>query len=908
MSSTRFSSWALALCALAVPAVQAQDALVTLQAASSKVLVNGSAQASAAVTNQNGSPLDASGLAWSSSDEKIATVSNSGLIAGLAPGDAVIRVKDARSGADVSKVFHIVPASMSIQVTPPTFAVGETASIAVSALDAAGKAIPGLRFQYRSGQTSVATVTADGSVTGVSAGTVTLQASILGVARNPSLVITTPVHILAKPKYKLRKLISTDTLSTTTIAAVSSLSAVNTSATGAIVTLGNGGQAAILMEGSKTTVLAAAGQTLPATGRMVLRIDGISVNSKGDAALVIEYPNQWCMASVILFPHGQPEVELGAAGCYNALGPHSLADDGTVVYRNNDQIWSASATSEPRLLFSLATQPTLRDPIRSVNNFVAGGGAFIVGGTLNSGATGYFWSDGKSFTQVYRSGDSIRNTASTSMDTPIASATGQFYARVNIPSSEALVQLGSTGLQTLLAVRDTVPGGTLGWIHSLTDASSAGVLFGGDFSIPSNYHSAAAVWTVSGTAEAAPLAGWSGIIAGALPSNGVPLVYALLGNEPGIAGLRTLSSGEAPKMILASESNFPQPAPAGIDWHYASRAGSPSVLPVRAAGEAIVAVDGSVQPIAAIGSPLSNGKMATWIGGAMSNTSGDIVFTAGYSTGSGLFRYRGGRLETLLDSAVPGPNALASPSWFYSHRGRYLALNNRGDAAYVGTVNNGFITQVSLFAGGVLKPIAGTNTNSPNGPVFNSFNQVALDENDRVLFTATTADGKFAAYFWDGNTVQRVIGVGDKTPSGTVNDLSNINGGAQGFLIMLAFDNYRLRELRYFDGQSRTLESSDTSLLAGAWLNYFWMNEATLGGNRDAHYQVQTDDGGVGVYARRADGSLAVVARSRDPLPGGEWMLFPLTVSSGAGGEVYFTAYTWNNGVEALALYLATPQ
>ena len=65
---------------------------------------------------------------------------------------------------------------------------------------------------------------------------------------------------------------------------------------------------------------------------------------------------------------------------------------------------------------------------------------------------------------------------------------------------------------------------------------------------------------------------------------------------------------------------------------------------------------------------------------------------------------------------------------------------------------------------------------------------------------------------------------------------------------------------------------------------------------------------GAGVYARRADGTLAVVARSRDPLPGGEWMIFPLTVSSSASGEVWFTAYTWNNGVPSLALYLATPQ
>jgi hypothetical protein len=125
---------------------------------------------------------------------------------------------------------------------------------------------------------------------------------------------------------------------------------------------------------------------------------------------------------------------------------------------------------------------------------------------------------------------------------------------------------------------------------------------------------------------------------------------------------------------------------------------------------------------------------------------------------------------------------------------------------------------------------------------------------------------------------------------------------------MLAFDNYRARELRYFDGKMRTLESTDTSLLDGTWLNYFWMNEATLSANGDAHYQVQTQDGGAGVYARRADGTLAVVARSRDQLPTGDWLIFPLTVSSGPAGEVWFTAYVWNNGVESLALFEATPQ
>ena len=398
-----------------------------MQAPTTKVMVNGSAQLSATITNQNGSPVDASGLAWSSSDDKIATVSGSGMVAGLAPGDAVIRVSDAKSGAAVSKILHVVPASISIQVTPSTFAAGETAQATAAALDAAGKPIPGVRFTFRSTQTSVATVGADGTVTGVNEGTVTIQASIVGVSRNAGLVTTTQIRILPRPRYKLRKLISTDTLSTTTIAAVSSLSAVSANATGAIVTLGNGGQAAILMEGSKTTVLAAAGQPVAGTGRMVLRIDAISVNSRGDTALLIEYPNQWCSASVFLIPHGQSDLELAPASCNNGLSTHSLADDGTVTYRNNDEIWSASANSAPKLLFSLATQPALKDPIRSVNNMVAGGGAFILWGNLNSGTTAYFLSDGKGFTQVYRNGDPIRNTPSNSMDTPVASPAGQFY-------------------------------------------------------------------------------------------------------------------------------------------------------------------------------------------------------------------------------------------------------------------------------------------------------------------------------------------------------------------------------------------------------------------------------------------------------------------------------------------------
>jgi Bacterial Ig-like domain (group 2) len=906
MSSIPFSKLA-AIAALAASCLGAQSAVVTVQASSSKVLVNGTAQVGASITAIDGTPLDSGSLTWASSDSTIATVSAAGLVTGLTPGDAQIGVTDSNTGMAAWTLLHVVPASMSLQMSAATLAAGDTAQLSASALDAGGKTIPGLRFQYRSGEPSVATVSSDGTISGVAEGNVTLEAAIAGVASDPALVATTRLRVLPKPRYKIRSILSTATASPTTIAAVTMVSAVSPAEIGAIVTLANGGQAAVLLEGSKTKVVAVAGQALPATGRLVLRIDAISTNSRGDVAILVEYPSQWCSASVFLFPHGQAEIEMGAANCNNGLAPHSLSEDGHVIFRMNDQIWSASASADPTLLFSLATQPALKDPMRGVNNFAAGGGAFIVGGQLNSGATGYLFSDGKVFTQVYRTGDPVRNAPSFNIDTLVGSAAGLFYARANLNGYVALVQLGAFGLKTLLMNGDDVTGGKVGWIQSLTDAGTAGVLFAIDFNFPNNYHTGAALWKDNVTTEIVPLAGWGSVVSGALPSDGVPVLSAVLKTDAKIPGLRALPPQSDPRVLLASGSSLPQPAPAGIDWHYPSRGGSASLLPIHAAGEAVVAVDSAVHTLAVIGAPLPNGKVATWIGGAISNTAGDIVFTAGYSTGGELIRYRGGQLETLQDTANTGITALDSVSYFNSYRGRYLATNNRGDVVHVSGYQ-GNIPAIVLLSGGVPKLVAAQNSASPTGSPYSNFNSTAVDENGRVLFIANTADGKTAVYFWDGNTVQRVIGTGDQTSSGTVNEVSNIAGGGQGFLIMLAFDNYRARELRYFDGHLRTLESTDTSLLDGTMLNYFWMNESTLSANGDAHYQVQTQDGGAGVYARRADGTLAVVARSRDPLPGGEWLIFPLTVSSSASGEVWFTAYTWNNGVESLGLYLATPQ
>ena len=70
----------------------------------------------------------------------------------------------------------------------------------------------------------------------------------------------------------------------------------------------------------------------------------------------------------------------------------------------------------------------------------------------------------------------------------------------------------------------------------------------------------------------------------------------------------------------------------------------------------------------------------------------------------------------------------------------------------------------------------------------------------------------------------------------------------------------------------------------------------------------ETQDSLTGVYVHNTAGKDLVGARSRDPLPGGEWLIMPLSVSSTSTGQIYFTADVLLNGVETLALYRATPQ
>jgi hypothetical protein len=268
-------------------------------------------------------------------------------------------------------------------------------------------------------------------------------------------------------------------------------------------------------------------------------------------------------------------------------------------------------------------------------------------------------------------------------------------------------------------------------------------------------------------------------------------------------------------------------------------------------------------------------------------------------------------METLVDSSATTPNGPGGRtfSWANNWRGRYLAMNDRRDVVAASGYNPNGQLDIVLFDSAGPHLVAQQYTAAPGGANFNNFHTLSLDNNGHVLFTAPTSDGRTRVYYWDGAAVQRVVGTDDAGASSLpVNKVSNISGGASGFLILLAFGNYQVRELRYFDGaQMRTLYSTDFSFLDATALSYYWANEATVSDSGDAHVMVATQDAGTRVYAHRIDGRDLVVARSRDPLPQGEWLIMPLSVASSSSGSIYFTADVLVSGVEMLALYEADP-
>lgn len=141
-------------------------------------------------------PYDAAGatlldreISWESSHQGVATVSGTGLVTGVADGRVIITAtSEGASGTAGVRVLTPV-AAIAVRPAKATLAPAETRQLSAQPRDADGNVLRGRTFDWRSSDEAVATVSADGLVLGVAAGTATVTATAEGRSGTATITV-----------------------------------------------------------------------------------------------------------------------------------------------------------------------------------------------------------------------------------------------------------------------------------------------------------------------------------------------------------------------------------------------------------------------------------------------------------------------------------------------------------------------------------------------------------------------------------------------------------------------------------------------------------------------------------------------------------------------------------------------
>jgi uncharacterized protein YjdB len=168
-------------------------ATVSVTPSSPTIGVNGTVQLTAILKDANGGDLSGRVVTWETSASGTATVSESGLVTGIAAGQATITARsEGRSGSTTVTVQPLPPSPVaSVAVTPSssTVLVNATTQLTATMSDANGTVLSGRAVTWQTSAAGVATVSASGLVRGVAAGQVTITATSEGQSGTASVTV-----------------------------------------------------------------------------------------------------------------------------------------------------------------------------------------------------------------------------------------------------------------------------------------------------------------------------------------------------------------------------------------------------------------------------------------------------------------------------------------------------------------------------------------------------------------------------------------------------------------------------------------------------------------------------------------------------------------------------------------------
>ena len=156
-------------------------AQILIQGLPSAMSVGDEVRLSAVALGPNDERLDGAGVRWSVSDASVAGVATDGTLSALSPGEAVVIASVGGVSRREAVRVDVAPVA-SISVTPPdvTLTVGDRAAVAAELLDRAGGRLEDRPVRWFSGDATVATVGADGTLVAAGPGSTTVTVSADG--------------------------------------------------------------------------------------------------------------------------------------------------------------------------------------------------------------------------------------------------------------------------------------------------------------------------------------------------------------------------------------------------------------------------------------------------------------------------------------------------------------------------------------------------------------------------------------------------------------------------------------------------------------------------------------------------------------------------------------------------------
>jgi len=165
----------------AAPPPPTPVAEVVVTPATASVVVGATTQLRAQPQDGAGNGLGGRSITWTSSDQTVATVSNTGLVTGKAPGNATITAtSEGKSGTATVTVSPVPPAPVATVTVDPRTAnliVGATQQLTATTKDANGATLTGRPIAWSSSDAAVAEVSATGVVTARAEGAATITAT-----------------------------------------------------------------------------------------------------------------------------------------------------------------------------------------------------------------------------------------------------------------------------------------------------------------------------------------------------------------------------------------------------------------------------------------------------------------------------------------------------------------------------------------------------------------------------------------------------------------------------------------------------------------------------------------------------------------------------------------------------------